>query len=220
MGEKKMSGMHHEASDFEVIQKIINGEKNLYELLMRRNNQRLYRVVRGYFSVEDDILDVMQNTYLKAYENLHNFRQEASYNTWLIRIGINESLARLNLEKKQFKDKFGTDSNKIISITDYNKPNPENAMILNETKDLLERAIDELDIKYRIPYILKEIEGLSVTEIADSTGITESNVKVRIHRAKIKLKESLFSYTKSMEVFEFGSSKCDCLVERIMRLIF
>lgn len=216
MAESNTINIKNDSSDFDVIQKIINGEKDLYELLMRRNNQRLYRVIRGYITIEDDILDVMQNSYLKAYENLHKFRKEASFNTWLIRIGINEALARLNKEQKHLKDSFGPETIKIISISEKVKSNPENIMIENETKELLERAILELAPNYKIPYILKEIEGLSIEEIADSIGISESNVKVRIHRAKSQLKDSLFSYTNSMEVFEFGSSKCDCLVSSIM----
>ncbi len=216
MGESKAIQIKNESSDFDVILKILNGEKDLYELLMRRNNQRLYRVIRSYITVEDDILDVMQNSYLKAYENLHKFRKEASFSTWLIRIGINEALGRLNREQKHLKNTFGLDTIKIISISDKIKSNPEKIMIENETKELLERAISELAPNYKIPYILKEIEGLSIEDIADSIGITESNVKVRIHRAKSQLKESLFSYTNSMEVFEFGASKCDCLVSNIM----
>ena len=81
-------------SDFDIIYRILQGEKALYELLLRRNNQKLYRIVRAYLQDGNEVEDVMQNTYLKAYEKLHQFRQNSSFSTWLIRIGINEALAK------------------------------------------------------------------------------------------------------------------------------
>lgn len=83
-------------SDNEIVKRILNGEKELYEILVRRNNQKLFRVLRGYLKNEMDVKDAMQETYLKAFEKLGQFNHQSEFSTWLIRIGINEALARLN----------------------------------------------------------------------------------------------------------------------------
>ena len=90
----------HEVQDSVVVDKILSGEKELFEILMRRNNQKLYRVIKGYLRDESEVEDAMQNTYLKAYEKLYQFNQKANFSTWLIRIGINEALARVKSKRK------------------------------------------------------------------------------------------------------------------------
>ncbi|MGH2643781.1 MAG: sigma-70 family RNA polymerase sigma factor, partial [Chitinophagaceae bacterium] len=97
ISDKKVS----EISDVEVARRVIQGEKELFEILLRRYNQLLYRVIRGYLSDEKEVEDIMQDTYLHAYEKLQQFRGDASFSTWLIRIGINEALGRIRKLKKQ-----------------------------------------------------------------------------------------------------------------------
>lgn len=203
----------------DVIRRIIAGEKELFEILIRRNNQKLYRVIRTYLNNEAEIEDVMQNSYLKAYVKLYQFKLEASFSTWLIRIAINEALARINEKSKirhinnQIENIEGS---RIIEIQDYKNSNPQDKMIEREMKYTLEKAIDSLDVKYREVYILKEIEEMSSKEVAEALEISVANVKIRVHRAKAMLKETIYELSNEKTVFEFGFSRCDRITEYVM----
>jgi RNA polymerase sigma factor (sigma-70 family) len=203
-----------------VVSRILAGEKALFEILLRRYNQRLYRVVRSYLKDEDEVRDAMQNTYLNAFDKLFQFHGDAAFSTWLIRIGINEALLRLKQMKKHREVSFtpiGPDEQKAAQIPDRN--NPEKIIIRGEAQALLETAIDNLPEKYRIVYILKEVEGLPSSEVIDALGLSDANVKVRLHRAKALLKESLYKLSVTSGVFEFGNSRCDALVSDVMMAI-
>jgi RNA polymerase sigma-70 factor (ECF subfamily) len=213
---------NYKITEPEIIKRILNGEKELYEILLRRNNQKLYRVIRNYIREPFEIEDVMQNTHLKAYQKLYQFKQTSTYSTWLIRIGINEALARLKEKSKVYNlseriQNF--ESNTILEMPDNNQLNPETKIIRDESKQLLERTIEMLDIKYKTVYILKEIEEMSLKDIAECLDISVANVKVRIHRAKAMLKEKLFDLTKNKDLFEFGFSRCNRVTEHVMKLI-
>jgi RNA polymerase sigma-70 factor (ECF subfamily) len=208
--------------DAQIVRRIIGGEKELFEILLRRYNQTLYRVIRGYLKDREEVQDAMQNAYLKAFDKLFQFQGNSSFSTWLIRIGINEALLRLKDIKKGktvYLDTFlGNKTNFINQIPDK-QMNPEKAIIRQEAKHLLEQAIDNLPEKYRLIYILKEIEELDNVQIQESLGLSESNVKVRLHRAKKLLKDSLYQLTSKGEVFEFGNAHCDAVVNFVMSRI-
>jgi len=212
----------YKISDSDVVHRILSGEKELYEILLRRNNQTLYRVIRSYLKEAEEIEDIMQNTYLKAYEKLYQFKHTSKFSTWLIRIGINEALARLKSKGRFYtlhKSIENSIDSKVLEIPDSSQTNPEKKVISQEAKQMLEIAIDKLDIKYRNVYILREIEGMSIAEVSDCLKLSNSNVKVRLHRAKAKIKENLYESTSKKELFEFGLSKCDALVEKVMKAI-
>lgn len=212
----------HKIGEAEVIKRILAGEKELYEILVRRNNQKLYRIVRGYLKNEAEIEDVMQNSYIIAYTKLYQFNLESKFSTWLIRIGINESLAVLRKEKKVLSiDSYNRNAEDdfISEIPDSRQLNPQEKMTQKETKQFLENAIDHLDAKYRTVYIMKEVEGMSQKEISDVLDISVANVKVRLHRAKGILKETLFRLSSSTDVFEFGFGRCDRMTENVMKNI-
>lgn len=211
---------HPTLSEATIIQRILTGEKELYEILMRRNNQKLYRVLRGYFTDTREIEDLMQNTYLKAYEKLSYFRQDALFSTWLIRIGINEALARLRAKRKTLPLAGHTEPpavTPVIELPDHHRPNPEQAILMQEARQLLEKAIDELTPTYRTVYILREVEQMPIREIAACLDLNPTNVKVRLHRARKMIKEELYRYASLPEVFTFGFTRCDRLVERVLR---
>lgn len=212
----------YKISDSDVVNRILSGEKELYEILLRRNNQTLYRVIRSYLKEPEEIEDIMQNTYLKAYEKLYQFKHSSKFSTWLIRIGINEALARLKVKGRFFTLHKSIDNSvneKVIEIPDSGQVDPEKNIINQEAKQMLEIAIDKLDLKYKNVYILREIEGMSIAEVSDCLKLSHSNVKVRLHRAKAKIKENLYESTSKKELFEFGLSKCDHLVEKVMKTI-
>ncbi len=205
--------------DNTVVRRVIAGEKELFEILLRRYNQTLYRVLRSYLKDEDEIQDAMQNAYLKAFDKLFQFHGSSSFSTWLIRIGINEALLRLKDIKKGRVVSLNTlhaDKAEIIREIPDKHMNPEKAIIRQEAKQLLEEAIANLPEKYRLIYILKEVEGMEYSQIEEALGLTESNIKVRLHRAKKMLKESLYTLSLNTEVFEFGNSRCDAVVTFVM----
>lgn len=207
-------------TDEEIVRRVVAGEKELFEILMRRYNQTVYRIVRSYLKDQAEVEDVMQNSYLKAFDRLYQFQGNSSFSTWLIRISINEALSglkQINRSKRVFMHDDQTHASSLTQIAD--RMNPEKAIIRKEAKQLLERAIDKLPEKYRIIYMLKEVEGLTNTQIQDALDISESNIKVRLHRAKRLLQESLFELTAGGEVFEFGNSRCDALVSAVMSRI-
>lgn len=212
----------HKISDSDVICRIHSGEKELYEILLRRNNQKLYRVIRSYINDLAEIEDIMQNTYLKAYEKLYQFKHNSQFSTWLIRIGINETLARLKTKGKYlnlYTSENSVSHEVVLEIPDTEQLNPEKKMIRQEAKQILEKTIDLLDVKYRTVYVLREIEGMSMAEISDCLGLTVSNVKVRLHRAKDMIREELYDLSQDTDIFEFGFSKCDTIVDKVMNTI-
>lgn len=213
---------HHKLSDSEIINRILSGEKELYEILVRRNNQKLYRVIRSYLKDEAEIEDIMQNSYIKGFTKLYQFKLEASFSTWLIRIAINEALTRLKEKGKRHyinENIQHFQQNSILEIPDNQQLNPQEKMIQKETKQVLENAIDHLEPNYKIVYMMKAVEGMSSKEIAAALGITEANVKVRFHRSKDMLKNTLFELSQEQNIFEFGFNRCDRITERVMENI-
>jgi RNA polymerase sigma-70 factor (ECF subfamily) len=205
-----------------VVRRVLSGEKELFEILLRRYNQTLYRVIRGYLRDEADVEDAMQDTYLKAFDKLEQFQGKAAFSTWLIRIGINEALLRLRKLRRVrslVSQEADVEAGKMIQLPDPREMNPEKQAIQVETRQLLEKAIDHLPEKLRVIYILKEVEGLKNEEIARCLDISEPNVKVRLHRARTMLKETLYRISASTEIFEFGNSRCDGIVARVMHAI-
>ncbi len=208
--------------DNTVIARILSGEKELFEILLRRYNQILYRAVRGYIKKEDEIDDVMQDTYLKAYSKLQQYRGTAAFSTWLIRIGINEALLHIRNTKKgqlHLMSNHTDHSEKIIQLPATNQMNPEKQAMQKETRQLIEHAIDQLPEKYRVIYLLKEVEGMENSAIGECLGISDSNIKVRLHRAKNLMKNALYQLSSDTAIFEFGNSRCNKLVDYIMNNI-
>jgi RNA polymerase sigma-70 factor (ECF subfamily) len=208
-------------SDEEVVTRVLNGEKELYEILLKRYNQTLYRTIRSYLD-DGEVEDIMQEAYIKAFEKLGQFQGGSTFSTWLIRIGINEALQFLR-QRKKFRviNLYGNHegSTQVFNIPDSSKMNPEKKLINQEGKLLYEKAISQLPEKYRIVYVLREIEGLKNPEIAACLDLTESNVKVRLHRAKLLIREELYKISSNANVFEFGNKRCDRMVENVMKRI-
>ena len=207
-------------SDSNVVQRVLEGEKELFEILLRRYNQRLFRVIRSYIHSEDDVQDIMQDAYVKAYTKLGQFNNQASFSTWLIRIAINEALQHIRKNKRQMMNYGKTESlENVFQLPDTNQMNPEKQAITTETRTLLENAVDRLPEKYRVVFVLQQVEGLTNPEIADCLKLTDSNVKVRLHRAKGLLKEELFKTTHDASIFQFGNHKCDAMVKNVLERI-
>lgn len=207
-------------ADTEVIERVTQGEKGLYEILMRRYNQTLFRAVRSYLHKEEDVQDAMQETYLKAYAKLGQFKGEAAFSTWLVRIGINEALQQLRKARTMHVHADpDVRMEQLRQLPDTGQMNPEQRTIQGEERRLLEQAIDRLPEGYRAVYMLREVEGMNVAETAHCLALSEANVKVRLHRAKSMLKEAIWDHHAKVPAFEFGNAHCDLLVEFVMARI-
>lgn len=205
-------------ADSVVIEKVLQGQTEMFEILMRRNNKLLYRTIRSYIDIDADVQDIMQDVYVKAYQKLHQFHNDALFSTWLVRIGINQALEHKRKSKKHLtvtiSKEIGT-----LQIADAETMNPENKTIYLESTAFIEAAVDALPRKYKIVFMLKEVEGLEIAEISKILDLSSSNVKVRLHRARNMMKEYLLRATNSRDLFEFGNSRCDRLVEKVLATI-
>lgn len=199
----------------ELITRIVQGEKNLYALIVRRYNQRLYRVGMGILNDDVEVEDAMQVTYINAWENLGKFKFKSSFSTWLTRIMINESLLRTK-KRKHFLEMKEDTINYQQTVSQHNAASK---LVNAELKKTLEEAIHKLPEKYRTVFILREIENMSVSETKQCLAISEINVKVRLNRAKSMLRNTLSELYRSEDVFGFHLSRCDRMVEIVMSCI-
>jgi RNA polymerase sigma factor (sigma-70 family) len=167
-----------------------------------------------------EIEDVLQETYLKAFQHLHQFEGRSQFSTWLIRILINQANACLNKNRKYqntFSDCQNSMEDDIQKHTNTDNYNPEHKIMNQELKKILEDAVDKLPPAYKSVFMMREVEGLDSKETGQGLGLTEENVRIRLHRAKAMLKEELYRKVKGeIEVFTFGSQQCDRLVLSVM----
>lgn len=198
-----------------IIELIKKGDTKQFEWIIRKYNQRLYRIARAIIKEDTEVEDILQDTYLKAYQALSQFQNKSQFSTWITRILINNANARLNKKKRM----ESTDSMSWLEekMVDDELTTPDNRATNLELKKILEESIDNLPETLRTVYVMREIEGLNVIETAQCLDITEENVKTRLHRAKAFLKEELYKRTKGdIELFRFGLERCDRVVMTVM----
>jgi RNA polymerase sigma factor (sigma-70 family) len=208
-------------TDEEVVDRVLKGEKELYETIMRRYNQRLFRVSRSIVKDDDEAEDVMQEGYIRAYEHLGGFEKRSKFSTWITRIVINESLARIRKKSRvtYIDPQPAGDDYSVYHSTPSGMQDPEQRTINKELKVLLEKAVDGLPEKYRSVYMMREIEKISVIETGECLGLTESNVKVRLNRAKEMLRETLSAMYNDGELFPFNLVRCDRIVANVLQRV-
>jgi RNA polymerase sigma factor (sigma-70 family) len=206
-------------SDNEIIARVLQGEKNLYAAIVRRYNQRLYRIAMSIVNDETEAEDIMQVAYINAYENLGKFAFKASFSTWLTRILINESLLQLKKRGRSISMNDEIMDREIFQhhITDVQTPVAQ--MLNTELKVALEEAIRRLPEKYRTIFIMREIEDMNIAETKACLDISEENVKVRLNRAKALLKNSLGEFYKKEDILSFHLSRCNKMVDRVMKQV-
>jgi RNA polymerase sigma-70 factor (ECF subfamily) len=207
-------------TDEHLVQQILAGNTALYELLMRRYNERLYRVARAITRDDAEAEDVIQQAYVNAFANLRQFNGQAQFSTWLTRIAINESLARVRRNRKY--EPFNEDSPNVETFMPWNRPpDPERQAFTGELRELLEWAIDGLPDGAREVFVLREVEGLSTIEAADSLGVSEDVIKTRLSRARAALRRALLERTGATapEAFRFERPRCDRVVSAVLARI-
>ncbi len=202
--------------DEEVVARVLAGDAALFEIIMRRYNQRLYRVARAILRDDDEAEDVMQDTYVRAFQHLSQFAGRAKFSTWLTRIAVHEALGRVR-RRARFQDLDPMMESEGDHIMASNEPDPEQQASTNELNRLLEAAVLALPQSYRAVLVLRDIEGMSTTETAAALDLTEENVKVRLHRGRALLRRELFARAGAAATgaFPFPATRCDRVVKAV-----
>ena len=207
-------------SDEVVVQQILAGNTALFELIMRRYNERLYRAARAITRDDREAEDVMQQAYVNAFSSLRQFRGQAQFATWLTRIAINEALARVRRRRRY--EPFAEDESNVEAFMPWNStPDPERQALTVEVRELLESAVDGLPDGAREVFVLRDVEGLSTAETAAALGVSEDVVKTRLSRARAALRRSLLERVgeTTPDAFRFYRPRCDRLVATVLARI-
>ncbi|MEO8853021.1 MAG: sigma-70 family RNA polymerase sigma factor [Ginsengibacter sp.] len=208
-----------EYSDTEIIHRILQTEPQLFQELIRRYNSLLYKIGRTYHYNRQDTEDLMQETNVSAYFNLEKFENRSSYKTWLTRIMLNHCYQKKR--KFSFKNEIPMDeyetnnSHPLFQKEDNNEKNLMN----KELKHVIENALQNIPTNYRIVFTLRELGGFSVSETAAVLDILESNVKVRLNRAKLMLRAHIEKMYSPEEIYEFNLVYCDRMIKNVMTKI-
>ena len=206
-------------TDEEIIAHVLAGVKRFFELIVRRFNEVLYKVGRSYNFELEDTKDLMQETFINAYQHLAQFEHRSSFKTWLVRIMLNNCYRR-----KQQKKAVLLTGEEVLDIAQaatrdvYN--NTEKRMQRKELGQLIELALLHIPERYRIVFTLREVNGMSVAETANLLELTAVNVKVRLSRAKALLRKEMTKDTELTELFSFNLIHCNEIVARVMDFVY
>ena len=210
------------ASDLQLIERVRAGEIALYELLMRRHNQRIYRVIRSVVSNDLEAEDILQEAWVRAFEHLNQFAGRANFSTWVARIAFNEALARRRTSARwtPLEDEAG---NIMPELNRHptTSATPETEAIQGQLGQMLQSAVDTLPETYRSVFVLREVEQLNTSETAECLGLSEEAVKTRLHRSRALLRRELESRMGSTirEAYSFLGARCDRVVARVLERI-
>ena len=217
------------AGDAKLVFLARQGVAAAFRAVMERNNRRLFRVARGVLKNDADAEDVVQETYLRAFANLDSYAGTAALSTWLTSIALNEALGRLRRRRPMIDiDEIvgpasaqGDRGGRVIPfpLVQPAASDPEHAAARAEIQHLLERAIDDLPDSFRMTFILRFVEQMSVEETAACLGVPEDTVKTRVHRAKRRLREALGAQLASTlaDTFPFAGARCARISDTVMR---
>ena len=199
-------------TDEEVVAQVLAGDTQLFEILMRRYNQRLFRAARAILHNDADAEDAVQQAYLNAYRHLAQFEGRAKFSTWLTRIAVYEALARRRRSRNTLVESNDEQVKHVASKT----ADPEHQAYVAQLGSLLEAALEALPHGYRSVFTLREVVGLNTAETAQQLRLSEGTVKTRLHRAKDLLQRKLQGVTPAA-AFRFDGERCDRLVAAVMR---
>jgi RNA polymerase sigma-70 factor (ECF subfamily) len=198
------------------------GEASAFWVITKRNNRRLYRVARAVLGDDHEAEDVVQETYMRAFPKLGEFRADASLSTWLTRIAVNEALARRRRRRTTVGlnaiDTVARQGNSQMMFPTLPVSDPEADAARSEVRRLLEHAIDRLPEPFRIVFVMRAVEEMSIAETASHLGLRQETVKTRLHRARGMLRDALEPDLASMltDSFPFEGARCDRLSEAVL----
>ncbi|HWP42763.1 MAG TPA: RNA polymerase sigma factor [Blastocatellia bacterium] len=208
-------------TDEEVVERVKAGETALFEVLMRRYNQRLYRVTRSILGNDTEAEDVTQDAYVRSYIHLDQFDGRARFSTWLTKIAVHEALARLRNRQRLVEIDASSESMEDQMKLESREPSPEQELLTHTMRMVLEAAIDRLPETYRSVFMMREVEGMSTAETAECLDISEEAVKVRLHRARALLRKDIYAQTgaATAAAFQFMGARCDRMVAAVFERI-
>ena len=220
----KVDAVRQELDDVSLAQRVHAGDQAAFEQLMRRYNQRLYRLARSMLRDAGEAEDAVQDAYLAAYQSMNAFRGEASLATWLSRVVVNQCLARLRRQARRdnivpMVPMGGPDEQEGPAMPADDKDSPDRALLRAELRAILERKLDELPETFRTVFVLRSVEELSVEETARTLDLPEATVRSRHFRARSLLRESLAQDIDIAErdVFSFAGDRCDRIVANVLK---
>lgn len=199
-------------TDEDLVERARRGERPAFEALMRRHNERVYRVARAIVTEEWMVEEVMQEAYLSAFSHLAQFEGRSRFSTWLTRIVVNEARTQL---RRRAPATTGLEDEAMSVSHDRD---PEKLAARRELARLIEGAVDALPEPLRLVFVLRDVEGLSTTEVADDLELSEENVRIRLHRAREALREQLREHVDSVTTaaFPFHRPRCDKVVAAVL----
>ena len=209
------------AGDAELVRRARDRDEAAIRAIIRSNNRRLYRLARGILRNDSEAEDVVQETYVRAFTHLDNFRGGSRFGTWLGRIAINEALGRLRRRRAGVETSLEPEhlNAQIIPFPAPAASDPEKTMAQRQIQNVVEQAIDELPEPFRIVFMTRVVEGMNVEETAEILGLKPETVKTRLHRARAVLRENVEKKIGPvvMEAFPFAGKRCERLTEAVLK---
>ena len=213
------------ASDAELVQRALGRDEMAVRAIIKAKNRRLYRLARGILRNDGEAEDVVQETYVRAFTHLVDFRGDSSLSTWLSRIAMNEALGRLRRARPEVE--LSSLPQGVLEAQIIQFPlmaaadDPEKSMAQREIQHVVEGAIDELPEPFRMVFITRVMEGMNVEETAEILGLKSETVKTRLHRARAMLRDKVEKKIGPvvMEAFPFAGRRCDRLTETVLKLL-
>ena len=207
-------------TETEILGRIKEGETDLFEILIRRNNPFLYKIGMSYGYCHEDVEDLMQETFIAAYLNLEKFKQHSSFKTWVVKIMLHQCFhkkKRLNFKNEKTAD---TNNENIIPLFEKQQSSDGFKKIIDsELSHIIGEAIIHIPFDYRVVFLLRELNGMSTAETAESLLISEANVKIRLNRARRMLRKELGAMYSPQDIFEFNLIYCDSVTNKTMRML-
>jgi RNA polymerase sigma-70 factor (ECF subfamily) len=208
-------------SDEQVVSRVLAGQTALFEVLMRRHNERIYRAARAIVKDESEAEDVMQQAYVNAYSHLRQFDGRSLFSTWLTRIAVHEAFARARRRGRYLTMDPENHSTLEFPTPVASTPDPERLAFSRELGVLMEAAIDRLPDGAREVFILRQVEGMDTAEVAAVLGVSEAVVKTRLSRARAALRRHLEDHANvaASNTFRFLRPRCDRVVAAVLARI-
>jgi RNA polymerase sigma-70 factor (ECF subfamily) len=205
-------------SDEEIVLRVLAGDLPSFELIMRRYNQRLYRIARSMLGEDDEAEDVVQDAYVRAYENLSQFEGHSRFATWLTKIAVYEANARRQ-KRRRMRLFDPHDSENCPMPSQMSNQDAQDEASNKELGGILAQAVDDLPAELRTVFMMRMVEGLDTTETAECLGLTPANAKVRLHRARELLRKRIDARLgkEVRKLYQFDGERCDRIVHGVLR---
>ncbi|MEC5293203.1 RNA polymerase sigma factor [Aurantimonas sp. C2-6-R+9] len=213
------------SSDARLVEVALEGCENAVRLLIKRNNQRLFRVARAVLHSDGEAEDVVQETYVRAFTKLHTFRHDSSFSTWLTRIALNDAMGRVRrrrplatMDDLDSAAASGEGGGVIMFPTSLIPPAADAEVARSQVRAFLEQAVDDLPESFRIVFILRDIEDMTTEETAEHLSVKPETVKTRLHRARRLLRAAIQARLSPTfaELFPFDGARCERMADRVV----